>query len=414
LKKTPSIYTTIADLVVEYGLYAIVLGLFLSNALKSIGCVSVALSILLHNNTLRNWKILLKNKLYTGFCLLAIIYVLSILNSGNFQDYWELSRNKWLFFFFPVALLNLKQHKTIMRNMLYIGIACGLFQTFYSLYYLIVYDSAALKQIYSTGNIINSFKIHHVQIAILYSILILQLFILFLNERKMSIKTIGIGLLLLWFFIAVHVYAVRSGILLTYIFLTGYSFIRFKRISVFNKVVFVLLIVLGGSLFFSLSTVQNRLGYLKYDLQQYLQQKSDAIEYSDGRRLISINVGLQLIKENKWLGSGLGNINEKTAAIYKRTYPQLDASYYFLPHSQYIFFAACFGIVLGALVCLLFIYPCYYFLQQKSVYYFLICFGLLIFALWDAWLGTLFGNTLYILIVSFGIKETLIERTTYH
>lgn len=407
-------YTRLANLLTEYGIYTIIIGLFFSNALKSIGTVTVAASILFHKDTLKNWKLLVKNNLYLSLSLLALIYILSILIPGDLSSYWELSKNKWLYFFFPVAIINLTSYTTILRNMIVVGIMCGLAQSIFGLYHLMLYSDIDLQKIYSTGNIINTYKIHHVQISILYSILILLVFIQFLKEKNNTLKKISTGILFLWFFIAVHIYAVRSGIILTYIFIIGYSFIRFKRISLINKMVFIFLLIFGVTLMLSLNTVQHRIGYLKYDIEQYLQEKSNAIEYTDSRRLISINVGLQLIKEHKWLGTGLGNIKNAAADLYKKKYPDLDKSYYYLPHSQYIFFGVGFGILLGLLVCIIFIYPCYYFLQHKMVIYFLISFGLIIFALWDAWLGTLFGNTIYLLLISLGIKKSYSERTTHH
>ncbi len=405
MEKRSSIYTTLADYLVEFGLYAIVLGLFLSNALKSIGVVTVCISILFHKNTLRNAKKLPDNPLYLAAGSLALIYILSIFNTTDYHTYWSLTNIKWLYFFFPLAMANYTFSKRSIRNLVSIGIACALFQSFYSMYYLYLYDKETLWKIYATGNIINTFKIHHVQISILDSIVILMLYAQLLQKGGNPRWKILGWVVCIWLFFAVHLYAVRSGILLTYLFLIGYTIFYIKSISLKNGLFLSGFILLGVILLLSLSTIQDRIGYLKYDFDKYISKSKDAIEYSDGRRLISINVGMQLIQNYKWTGCGLGEIKNASAAIYKKYYPDLDENYYYLPHSQYIFFGACYGIFLGIIVCLLFIYPCFYFFQKRNYLFFIISFGLMLFALWDAWLGTLFGNCLYLLLIGFGSKN---------
>ncbi len=405
MEKRTSIYTTLADYLVEFGLYAVMLGLFLSNALKSIGIVTICFSILFHKNSFRNAKKLLDNRLYLAAIVLAAIYILSVFNSTDYSTYWQLTNIKWLYFFFPVAIVNYSFPKSSIRNLMITGICCALFQSAYSLYYLFSYDAESLKNIYGTGNIINTYKIHHVQLSILYSILILLLYT-FVTKKELDRRVrIAAGFFCVLFFIIVHLYAVRSGIILTYLFLTGYTIFVFKKTSSTTGFVLSGFIALGVLLFLSLSTVQNRIGYLKYDMEQYSSKNKDAIQYSDSRRLISINTGIDIILQHKFFGCGLGDIKKASAAVYKKNYPDLDEKYYYLPHSQYIFFGACFGIFLGLIICLLFIYPSFYFFQEKKYGFFIISFGLMVFALWDAWFGTLFGNCLYLLLIGFGLKN---------
>lgn len=389
----------------EYGLYAVILGLFLSNALKSIGIVTICFSILFHKNSIRHLKKLLDNRLYLASVSLASVYILSVFNSTDYYTYWQLTNIKWLYFFFPVAIANYSVPKSSIRNLMIVGICCVLFQSAHSLYYLFSYDTESLKNIYATGNIINTFKIHHVQLSILYSILIFVLYT-FVTKKELDRRIrIAAGFFCVLFFFIVHLYAVRSGIVLTYLFLTGYTIFVFKKTSRTTGFVLSGFIVLGVLLFLSLSTVQNRIGYLKYDLEQYSSKNKDAIQYTDSRRLISINVGMEIILQHKFFGCGLGDINKASAEIYKKIYPGLDKKYYYLPHSQYIFFGACFGVFLGLIVCLLFVYPSFYFFQEKKYVFFIISFGLMLFALWDAWFGTLFGNCLYLLLIGFGLKN---------
>ncbi|HOU46233.1 MAG TPA: O-antigen ligase family protein, partial [Chitinophagales bacterium] len=235
--------------------------------------------------------------------------------------------------------------------------------------------------------------------------LVLILIYLFINENEKKAHKIIYGILAAWFFFMLHILAVRSGILLSYFFIIFYLITSVKKISRKQFALALIGIVIGITMLCTFKTVQQRFHYLKYDYQQYLENKHTAIEYTDSRRLISIGVGLEIIQENKWLGCGLANINRACAEIYRKKYPTFAKDYYYLPHSQFIFFIACFGIPLGLLVCLLFIFPATYFLKQKKYVLFFSYLGLLLFATWDAWLGTLFGNSLYLLLIGAGIKK---------
>lgn len=397
--------TSLSDVLTTIGIYLIIIGLFLSNAMKSIGIIAVCVSILFNNQSIKNSKIILKNALYLSAICIACVYIFSIFRATDYSTYWNLANSKIAYLFFPLAIYNFSPPVHFWRTCLWIAVTAALFQSAYSLYYLFFYSSETIAALYSTGNIIDTFKIHHVQISILYSLLVLILIYLFINENEKKAHKIIYGILAAWFFFMLHILAVRSGILLSYFFIIFYLITSVKKISRKQFALALIGIVIGITMLCTFKTVQQRFHYLKYDYQQYLENKHTAIEYTDSRRLISIGVGLEIIQENKWLGCGLANINRACAEIYRKKYPTFAKDYYYLPHSQFIFFIACFGIPLGLLVCLLFIFPATYFLRQKKYVLFFSYLGLLLFATWDAWLGTLFGNSLYLLLIGAGIKK---------
>ncbi|MEZ5054757.1 MAG: hypothetical protein R2807_08385 [Chitinophagales bacterium] len=78
-----------------------------------------------------------------------------------------------------------------------------------------------ISQLYSVGNVIPILKIHHVQLAVLISCTILMLISITLDdiEKWKKIVAILIAFCLLLF---IHFFAVRTGILLTYLFIISY------------------------------------------------------------------------------------------------------------------------------------------------------------------------------------------------
>lgn len=397
--------TSISDVFICVGIYLIIAGLFLSNALKSIGIISVCVSILFTDTTIKKSALLLKNTLYISVFSIACIYIFSVFRSADYATYWNLINSKIAYLFFPFAIYNFTPPMQFWRTCLWIAISAALFQSAYSLYFLLSYSTATITALYSTGKVIDTFKIHHVQISVLFSLLFLLLLNLSIKENENKKLKIIYGIIAATIFIMLHILAVRSGIVLSYFFILFYLILSINKLTKRQFTLAIIGGVVGITLIGTLKTVQQRINYLKYDYQQYLSKKNTAIDYTDSRRLISIGVGVEIIRENKWLGCGLGNIKETCASIYRKQYPTLAKDYYFLPHSQYVFFIACFGIPLGLLVCLLFMYPAMYFLKQKQQVLFISYLGLLLFAFWDAWFGTLFGNCLYLLFIGAGIKK---------
>ncbi|MDB5228356.1 MAG: hypothetical protein JWN78_2549, partial [Bacteroidota bacterium] len=95
----------------RFSIISIILGLYFSNALKSIGIVCLAGSILFHPDTVKNFRVLFRNKLFISLFIIAVFYILSLFYGDNYYYYWISSKNKFLYFFVPVALLNLSLRK---------------------------------------------------------------------------------------------------------------------------------------------------------------------------------------------------------------------------------------------------------------------------------------------------------------
>ncbi len=158
-------------------------------------------------------------------------------------------------------------------------------------------------------------------------------------------------------FIALHVLLVRSGLLALYL---GLAYIALRGLTrrkkpVRSALIIALLIATPFIAFRSIPGLQNKLEYIRYDLEQY--QKGDINEYSDAMRILSMKMGVELWQKNLWLGVGPGDLKIEMDKIYAADYPQISEANRRLPHNQFIWALATTGIVGFTLFLFAFFYP---------------------------------------------------------
>jgi len=98
-----------------------------------------------------------------------------------------------------------------------------------------------------------------------------------------------------------------------------------------------------------------KVGYMLHDLDMFWQGKGN--RFSDGQRIISLQAGLRVAKQNPILGVGAGDLKQSMKATYEQHFSSFP---YKLPHNQLITIAAGTGIV-GLLLFLIgFFTPLFY------------------------------------------------------
>ena len=86
--------------------------------------------------------------------------------------------------------------------------------------------------------------------------------------------------------------------------------------------------------------------------------------YSDGNRLLSIKLGLEIGNVNPILGIGIGDLEKEIFSKYENNYPEILPEVRLTPHNQYVYvYAAC-----GAIGLLLFLISTLYPLFSKESY----------------------------------------------
>jgi O-antigen ligase len=141
--------------------------------------------------------------------------------------------------------------------------------------------------------------------------------------------------------LGLHLLAVRSGLLLFYVGIMYLAVaVWYRRIPRRWLVpVVVLAMLLPVAAYKLLPSLENRINYMVYDLQNYFD--GNVGSFSDGDRLRSMVVGWELFKKYPWTGCGVGDIEPAAKAMYTEVYePGTNVR---LPHNQLLFFLSTTG-----------------------------------------------------------------------
>jgi O-antigen ligase len=197
-------------------------------------------------------------------------------------------------------------------------------------------------------------------------------------------------LVLFFLFSAIHIISVRSGLLSLYVgllFLLLYFMLlkqQWKNSIVAVVILFFLLIVA----YKTIPSLQNRIGFMRYDISQWQQGNIDG--NSDAMRIASIVNGYKLWQQNPWLGVGAGDVLVESKQLEQITFPNIHQETSLkMPHNE-ILWTAC---VLGVLGVLLFfvawLLPVFFIANQ---------------------LNWLYGAIQLVFFVSFMVEYTLEEQ----
>lgn len=175
--------------------------------------------------------------------------------------------------------------------------------------------------------------IHHVLYSMIMSYSIVSnIYILITRKhlyvpwRKLIIGAISALILIL------HILAVRTGILVLYLSLFILIFLLCKTAK--DKVIVIILtLVIGISCIQFIPSLNQRISYMKYDLEKF--QKGEGRNYADSERIYSIQQGLKIWKSSPIFGVGYGDILDEMKKNSINIYP----------HSQFIFTLAGAGII---------------------------------------------------------------------
>ncbi len=149
----------------------------------------------------------------------------------------------------------------------------------------------------------------------------------------------------LFAFVALHILSVRSGLLALYLGLayTALHEIVKRRQILVGAGIILLIGILPYTAYRYIPSLHHKIGYMRYDLQQY--KEGNINEYSDAMRLLSMQIGLQIWRDNPILGVGAADLKTETGKIYEKQYPQISVANRRLPHNQFIWVLATTGII---------------------------------------------------------------------
>jgi len=283
------------------------------------------------------------NQIFLTLTGLFILTLLSYINSENTVEWFHFVKLTSPYIAIPIIFIN---HPKLPKEICYsLCFTLVLLVSLCTIYVMTKYflNAELINDSISQGKSLET-PLTHVKFSVLIAFSIIMSVILLISKTSVwglinKYSLIGIFIFL---FISIHILSVRSGLLVLY----GSILILLSILLIKHKKYFVLGLSLIGIFIIPLIAYKtipsfyNKYHYTMHDIQMIKEGK--ASNYSDGERLRSIKIGLDIWKENIWTGIGIGDIRDRCNTLYEQWYP--DSIKKILPHSQYILSGAANGI----------------------------------------------------------------------
>jgi O-antigen ligase len=355
-------------------LLCIIIGLFLSRAMMSIGMILIGAQLFLKPGILNTFKDFLKDKKLLYISLIFFLYMISGLYSTDMGYYMEKMNLKLPFLFMPLGFATLKEMpKKYFLHVLLVFVLMVFFVSVGSTINFILNYTAIIENYKSAKVIPILFEINHVRYSLMMVLAIFSAFYLFYNKYFIfNIKTERTLFLIMgiFIFLFLHLLSVRSGLLAFYLslFVMIVSYIFTKKKYKNGILLLVLLIVTPLLMYIALPTIRNKVDYMVIDISKFMKVKDKNIErnvnnYSDTNRLVSIKLGIELGNQSPLIGLGLGDVQNEIFRAYEVNYPKVRQERRLIPHNQFVYVYMAVGGIGLLLFCFFSFYP---FLSKSS------------------------------------------------
>jgi hypothetical protein len=234
----------------------------------------------------------------------------------------------------------------------------------------------------------------HVRYAWLLVVVFTGLLHLLIADNKRVSRTEKKGILFYLFFtgIFLHLLASKTGILGLYLVMGLAVIFHFR--SRLAKWIIGITVLTPFIAWFILPTFRNRLKFVWWDFQHYTRGGYTE-GLSDTPRILSIQAGKDLVKENPFWGTGFGDLKQVTFDWYALHAPYLKDYEQLLPSNQGLIYAAASGMA-GLIVFLLATFYPFFMRGFRSNYAWISFHALAVFGfLYEIGLETQYGIFVY-------------------
>ena len=318
----------------------LIASLILGRAPLSILSVCMIVPVFFRKNHLPETR-----KIIIGLCLIIFPVVISFFWSNNKYEWGQSVFTKIPFFTIIISIIYTSLNKQQLKQIVWLLtsiIFCGCIWSivYYFFHFEEINHSYLVAKVMPT--LMDNDHIRFSWLIVLNMILLSwQLF----NNSSYAERILGF-LLLVFFFIFIHLLAAKTGLLSIYIalFLTIIYFLFFSKQRKYGIGILVAVFIISFFSYKLFPTFRNRIQYVTWDFKQY----SNGIYLqgsSDGGRVLSIKSGLSLTAANPLLGVGFGDLREETKDWYVLNFPNINAGDRFIPQTAFLVYSAASGMV---------------------------------------------------------------------
>ncbi|MEI7802118.1 MAG: O-antigen ligase family protein [Bacteroidota bacterium] len=373
-------------------------GLIFSHALQSISMGLLVANTLVNKEARKNINEYFSDPVLIILSLFFLTFLLSGIYSEDKQYWLQKTNVRLAFILIPLGMITLRSmtHKTFQwllyffMWMLVISSICVLIN------YLENYD--AVNGMYSAGQTMET-PYSHVRFSLLVCFAVFIGWYLYQGDFQPLFRGEKYLTLIATIFLIVflHVMAVRSGLLAFYLCAI---FLLLRSVFIFRKwkrgfLALLLLLLLPFVAYNFFPSVKTKVQYMKYDLDQYFSFNQTA-GLSDATRLLSMKNGIEIWKENIWIGVGAGDV--KNEALKKYVDPEIKTASK-LPHNQIVWELASVGVIGFVLFWFASLFPFFYNRNYADPLF--VCLHIILFSsyLTEATIDDSNGNGLYLLFL---------------
>lgn len=216
--------------------------------------------------------------------------------------------------------------------------------------------------------------------------------------------------LTLFLFAFTHILSVRSGLLALYLALSALSLGYVFRTGKIKYAVICLIVLIGLPMvaYQHVPSFRAKARYTIYDMEMYLAGEEG--KYSDSERIISLQLGMELGRQNPWAGVGTGDLRQKMHRLYAERYPDLPPK---MPHNQLVSIFAGSGLIGLFVFCFAFFFPLFYHCNYRDPMLSSLHLIIFISFLMENTLETSVGVALYLVPLLLGLNY-LSEKSVEH
>jgi O-antigen ligase len=338
----------------------------------SIGMIALLILSLITNSISDYKKAFAERKWFILILIFVIPYLLGGLYSENIVLWWKVLVMKAPFIALPIALVVNNERFKLDKNDYFINILLAIFLfTSFPIFFEFInsYDDILMK--YSKGKTLST-PINHIRYSLMLGFGVLLAMDSSLNSihKGVDVNVVYKFTVCVILFVTVHLLAVRSGLLSLYIGLVVYLAIYIYKKKSFSIGLLVILFFAG---FVYLSpklfpTINKKIGYTLYSLEKLKQNKVE--NYSDTKRLVSMDIGWKMFSKNYLFGVGPGDLKKEVSLLYDHYYPNIDNEMRLLPHNQFLRIGASVGIIGLCIFLLILIFPLWHISASENSLFF--------------------------------------------
>lgn len=385
-------YNQYQDIVVITSFLLMIIGFLIGRAILSFGIFIFFLNALIN---LKYNKIEYKIYWYWGLTWIGL-YFLSYLWSEDILYWKERIEVKFAIILIPFSfslIRRLEINKLSIFTLIYSLIS--ILACIYSLYFYFTNYDQIVSSIFFSKVLKTPAYGDHIRFSIFIAINIIWLFYWYPNFKTKLLKGISIAFIT-FFSIYLHILAVRSGLLVLYVFLALFFiyilFTQKVKVSIMIFTIFVLGVIGSYQL---IPTFKEKLRYIQYTYEVYNENPNN-VNFSDIGRIVSYKLAWMSIEENPIIGVGAGDIRQAMKEKYLIYAPNTKPEQMIVPHNQILeVLLAGGGITLIPFLIWLF-YPLKYVQKNRDGFFlFITWFTLFLCLLVEAMLEVQFGVFIY-------------------